>query len=155
MITPEQFEIQFNKLQAAFSTSKSAKTMDRWFEEFEECELIPFQRAMRRCQYGDRFPTWEMFNQKYRDCLGAEEKLDSGCGECVDGRVFFTDHVIARKGFENRVISELVANCVCCHGKIPYLQNMDRRKLSMDVQGTYYTSRALAHLKGEGDEATV
>jgi len=81
--------------------------------------------------------------------------LDSGCGECVDGRVLYTDYVLARKGFENKVISELVANCVCCHGKIPYLLNIDRRKLSMDVQGTYYTSRALAHLKGEGDEATV
>jgi hypothetical protein len=157
MITPEQFETQFNKLQAAFSTSKPGKVMDQWFEEFEDCEWQPFQKAMRRCQYGDRFPTWDVFKQQYANCVGEKEKETyEGCGECVEGRVLYDDYVQAHEDFPSRkVMSSRVANCICSRNKIPYLINLDRRKLSMDTQGTYYTARALAHLKGEADEATV
>ena len=35
MITLEQFEVQFNKLQAAFGTVKSAKIFEEWYKEFE------------------------------------------------------------------------------------------------------------------------
>ena len=153
MITHEQFTVQFDKLQAAFSTTKAPKVGDQWFEEFEDSEPHPFQQAMRRCQYGERFPTWDVFRTQYQNCLGVEEKLNyDGCGECHEGRVHYVDYVLAHKDFEHRVIVDVVANCICRKGKITRLINLDRRLLAMDAKGTYYTKRALDFLKGNQND---
>jgi hypothetical protein len=77
MILEETFIDEFNKLCAAFSTSKSKEICSQWGVEFEDCDLTTFRKAMLRCQYGDRFPNWDMFRTQYRNCLPETERAQT------------------------------------------------------------------------------
>ena len=148
MITPEQFQTQFDRLCAAFSINKSEKILDQWHREFEDCEIAPFQKAMRRCMYAERFPTWDAFKQQYINCVGIKAATAAlGCPECSGGYVTFKDYRLVREGSEVRVLADMVANCICSKDKRFDMAIIDRRKLSLDVQCTYWTQRALDSLK--------
>ena len=91
-ITTEQFEEQFNKLQAAFGTVKPAKIFEEWFKEFENEDYFTFLAAMKRSQYGQRFPTWEVFKAELKNSRGATvTEVYAGCGQCNAGVVLFRD----------------------------------------------------------------
>jgi hypothetical protein len=152
MITIEQFQTQFDKLQAAFGVTKSGKIAEQWFMEFEEFEFKPFVDACRRLQYSERFPTWDMMKQAYRNAVGQKStEPHKGCDECENGTVLFRDYRKAHPDFDRRVLSDCAANCICSKNRVPYMFNLDRRKLSLDDQGTYWTARALEYVRGGGE----
>ena len=138
-ITLDQFETQFNKLQASFGATKPAKIFEEWFKEFEHEDYFTFLKAIKRCQYGERFPTWAMFKAELRNAQGmtvAEEF--KGCGQCSSGVVLFRDF--------NRYgqVSDQAGNCaICSEGKIRDMANVYPDRLHVDSMGTLRTQRAL------------
>lgn len=145
MITDEQFETQFNKLSAAFGTTKSEKIMDQWYQEFQECDFKPFVDAMKRCQYGDRFPTWDVFRTQYKNCLGEPEVVKDGvgCDFCHNGRVFFWDHRLVKHDSDERVIAEVAANCgACSRDKIRNMASVSTEQFYRDKSGDLWSPRA-------------
>lgn len=138
-ITVDQFEEQFNKLQAAFGTVKPAKIFEEWFKEFEHEEYFVFLTAMKRSQYGQRFPTWEVFKAELRNSKGITvREAFVGCGQCNAGVVLFRDF--------NGVgqVSDQAGNCAnCSEGKQPDMANVRRSKLHLDSMGNYRTQRAV------------
>jgi hypothetical protein len=138
-ITVDQFEAQFNKLQAAFGTVKSPKIFEEWFKEFEHEDYFTFLTAMKRSQYGQRFPTWEVFKAELRNSQGVTvREAYAGCGHCNAGKVLFRD--INRNG----QVSDQAGNCAnCSENKQPDMVNVRRNKLHLDSMGTYRTQRAL------------
>lgn len=144
-ITFEQFECQFDNLQAAFSATKSAKIMELWFKEFDDLEHGPFVKAMHRCQYGERFPTWEKFKGEYENCLGPQDKsIDRPkCDYCTNGRVLFRDYIE-----EVRDVQDMAANCaLCSSGRSQFMGNVDSRQLIKDAFSVLRTRRAVEHEK--------
>ena len=139
MLEFEQFETQFNKLQAAFGTVKPAKILEEWFREFEKEDYFTFLNAMKRCQYGQRFPTWEVFRAELRNAQGVTVKeAFVGCGQCNAGVVLFRDF--------NRTgqVSDQAGNCAnCSEGKQRDMANVRRQRLHVDSMGNYRTQRAL------------
>ena len=139
MITLDQFEVQFNKLQAAFGTVKSAKIFEELYKEFEYEDYSVFLGAMKSCQYGDRFPTWDVFKQHLRNSRGvtvAEEF--NGCGDCHTGVVLFRDIN------SNGQVSDQAANCAeCSINKKKGMANVYPRRLHRDAVGVLRTQRAL------------
>jgi hypothetical protein len=147
-VTFEQFECQFDKLQAAFGVTKSSKNIDKWYQEFEDCEYGPFVKAMHSCQYDERFPTWGKFRAEYRNCLGPELKsVDKPeCKYCTGGKVFY-------RGFIQRSndVHDLMGNCaVCCAGKLGGRLDVDPRTLIKDSLGILRTRRAVEHDRKQG-----
>jgi hypothetical protein len=140
-ITIDQFETQFNKLQASFGSMKSPKILDQWYEEFNDLEYFPFLNAMKRLQYGQKFPTWEMFKAEYRNCLGVQVKTAyKGCDHCSGGVVLFRD--IHPK---SKQVSDQAANCsLCSLNRIRDMANVNPSQLFEDSMGTLRTRRALA-----------
>ena len=138
-VTTEQFEEQFNKLQAAFGTVKPAKIFEEWFKEFENEDYFTFVSAMKRSQYGQRFPTWEVFKAELKNSQGVTAReVYVGCGQCNAGRVLFRD--LNRNG----QVSDQVANCAdCSEGKIRDIANVFPDRLHIDSMGTLRTQRAL------------
>tara|TARA_R110002020_G_scaffold46195_5_gene131546 strand:- start:6028 stop:6630 length:603 start_codon:yes stop_codon:yes gene_type:complete len=138
-ITVDQFEAQFNKLQAAFGTVKSPKIFEEWFKEFEHEDYFTFLTAMKRSQYGQRFPTWEVFKAELRNSQGVTVKeAYAGCGHCKAGVVLFRD--LNRNG----QVSDQAGNCAnCSENKQPDMVNVRRQKLHLDSMGNYRTQRAL------------
>lgn len=138
-ITTEQFETQFNKLQAAFGTVKPAKIFEEWFKEFEKEDYFTFLTAMKRSQYGQRFPTWEVFKAELKNAKGATvQQVYAGCGHCNAGVVLFRDFN------SNGQVSDQAGNCAnCSEGKQQDMVNVRRNKLHLDSTGTYRTQRAL------------
>ncbi len=138
-ITTEQFETQFNKLQASFGAVKPAKIFEEWFKEFEHEDYFTFLTAMQRSQYGQRFPTWEVFKAELRNARGvtvAEEF--KGCGNCNAGVVLFRDFN------QNGQVSDQAGNCAnCCEGKRRDMANVHPDRLHIDSMGTLRTQRAL------------
>lgn len=138
-ITIEQFETQFNKLQAAFGTVKPAKIFEEWFKEFEHEDYFVFLNAMKRSQYGDRFPTWEIFKEQLKNAGGvAEGKEFKGCGDCHSGVVLFRDVN------KNGQVTDQAANCAACsENKSRGMANVFPKKLHIDAYGFLRTRRAL------------
>ena len=138
-ITVDQFETQFNKLQAAFGTVKPAKIFEEWFKEFEKEDYFNFLTAMKRSQYGQRFPTWEVFKAELRNSQGVTvREAYAGCGHCNAGVVLFRD--LNRNG----QVSDQAGNCAnCSEGKQQDMANVRRQKLHLDSMGNYRTQRAL------------
>ena len=138
-ITVDQFEAQFNKLQAAFGTVKPAKIFEEWFKEFEKEDYFTFIAAMKRSQYGQRFPTWEVFRAELKNSKGSTvQQVYAGCGHCNAGKVLFRD--INRNG----QVSDQAGNCAnCSEDKQPDMANVRRNKLHLDSMGNYRTQRAL------------
>ena len=138
-ITLDQFEEQFNKLQAAFGTVKPTKITEEWFKEFENEDYFTFLGAMKRSQYGQRFPTWEVFRAELKNAKGVTEKpAYVGCGQCSAGVVLFRDF--------NRYgqVSDQAGNCaICSEGKRPDMANVFPDRLHIDSMGTLRTQRAL------------
>lgn len=149
MLTIDQFSTEFKKLQASFGLSKSEKILDTWYEEFEYCELKPFRTAMRRCQYGEKFPNWDVFKTEYRNCLDPIQKqiAEPECKLCRNGVVLFQDLEL-RTG-EKEVLS-FAANCnVCSMGRSGIMINLDSRNLARDNNNHLITRRALQFLNEE------
>ena len=145
MITDELFEEQFNKLCASFSTTKSEKIMDRWHAEFRDCEEKPFKDAMHRCQYGERFPTWDVFRNQYKNCKGEPVTIQEvlGCELCSHGRVFFWDYRRINKDPDNRRLTQVVANCgYCAPDGIPDLSSARTKDFYRDKNGELWSKRA-------------
>jgi len=138
-ITVDQFEAQFNKLQAAFGTVKPAKIFEEWFREFEKEDYFTFLTAMKRSQYGQRFPTWEVFRAELKNSKGSTvQQVYAGCGHCNAGVVLFRDFN------SNGQVSDQAGNCAnCSEGKRQDMANVRREKLHLDSMGTYRTQRAL------------
>jgi hypothetical protein len=162
MIDLSTFEEQFSKLSAAFSTSKSDKIMERWYEEFKYCEDQPFKDAMHRCQYGERFPTWDAFRVQYKNCLGEPEVAQdgAGCEHCINGRVFFWDFKLARQDSGERVVGEVVANCAnCSPSKIYDLASVRGQSFYRDKNYELWSKRAYDEkqrvLKANRDQHTL
>tara|TARA_R100001594_G_C3931338_1_gene238233 strand:+ start:41 stop:634 length:594 start_codon:yes stop_codon:yes gene_type:complete len=139
-ITLDQFEVQFNKLQASFGTVKSAKIFEEWFKEFEDEEYYTFLKAIKRCQYGDKFPTWAVFKAELKNARGVSTtEHRTGCGLCHGGVVLFRD--LNREG----QVSDQASNCGnCSEGRIPDMANVHPDRLHVDAVGTLRTRRALA-----------
>ena len=138
-ITLEQFETQFNKLQAAFATVKPAKITEEWFKEFEDEDYSTFVSAMKRSQYGQRFPTWEVFKAELKNSRGATvTEVYAGCGQCNAGVVLFRDFN------RNGQVSDQAGNCAnCSEDKHPDMANVHPDRLHIDSMGTLRTQRAL------------
>ena len=145
-ITLEQFEVQFDKLQAAFGTVKPSKILEQWFTEFESEDYFTFLTAMKRSQYGQRFPTWEMFKAELRNSRGVAVREEyKGCGKCEKGVVLFKD--INRHG----KITEQAANCAkCSEGKLRDMASVHPEKLHRDAVDTLRTQRALKQERADG-----
>jgi hypothetical protein len=140
-ITLDQFTKQFEKLQASQGTTKSPRVLDQWFEEFQNCEYFPFVKAMKRLQYGQKFPNWEAFKAEYRNTQGIEANKPEykGCEHCQKGMVMFRD-IHLKSG----LVSDQAANCsLCSQGRIRDMANKDPSKLVVDSMGTLRTKRAL------------
>jgi hypothetical protein len=140
MITLEQFQTQFNRLQASFGLSKSNKIIDQWFGEFEKCEFVPFTRAMKNLQYGERFPNWKMLKEEYRNNAGEVDKQKYlGCELCRSGVVLFRG-VDPRSG----QVVDMAANCsICSNNRLMRMANIDPTRLTRDAMGTWRTPRAV------------
>ena len=138
-ITLDQFEEQFNKLQAAFGTVKPAKITEEWFKEFENEDYFTFLAAMKRSQYGQRFPTWEVFKAELKNSRGATvTEVYAGCGQCNAGVVLFRDFN------RNGQVSDQAGNCAnCSEDKHPDMANVRPDRLHIDSMGTLRTQRAL------------
>ena len=141
MLTLDQFEIQFNKLQASFGTIKPAKIMEQWYEEFSDLEYFPFVSAMKRLQYGDRFPNWDTFKSEYRNAVGSVSKeFYKGCQYCNNGIVLFSDI-----NHKSKQVASQAGNCsLCSLGRIRDMANINPTHLITDSMGTNRTRRALA-----------
>lgn len=147
-ITFEQFENQFDKLQAAFTVTKSSKIIDRWYQEFQKCEHGPFCIAMRRLQHGERFPNWGLVWSEYRNCLGPVSKLKKnvGCRLCISGTVFYRDYVQ-----QTDEVKDLVAVCILCSAdNFSGLNHIDPRILVKDSIGILRTPSGVEHDKKGG-----
>ena len=138
-ITLDQFETQFNKLQASFGTVKSAKIFEEWYREFEYEDYDVFLKAMKRCQYGDRFPTWDAFKSQLRSFKGSLPADDfHGCGDCHSGVVLFRDIN------SNGEVTDQASNCAeCSMNKKMDMANVYPSKLHRDSVGILRTHRAL------------
>lgn len=145
-ITLDQFETQFSKLQASFGTVKSARIVEEWFKEFENEDYFAFINAMKRSQYGQKFPTWEIFRAELRNAQGttvAEEF--KGCGQCHSGVVLFRDF---NKGGG---VSDQAGNCAnCSEGRRRDMANVHPDRLHVDAVGTLRTQRALKKDQEDG-----
>lgn len=141
MITSEQFDQQFKKLQASFGYAKSEKIQDGWFEEFENCDYVPFVKAMKRLQYGTKFPTWEMFRFEY-SCLASGEisrkPVIAGCVGCNNGKIFYRAY--ARKIKE---VKDRIGCCLKCVPDMPGLGKVNPDWLHKDKAGVYRLPEAL------------
>ena len=149
MLTIDQFSIEFKKLQASFGLSKSEKILDTWFEEFEYCELVPFRKAMKRCQYGEKFPNWEIFKTEYRNCLDPDQQkiAEPECIFCLNGTVLYQDLELRTNDKE---VKFFAANCrVCSMGRNGGMINLDSRNLSLDKNDQWITARALDFINDE------
>ena len=139
----EQFEYQFDKLQAAHGVTKSAKIIDQWYQEFQDLEYGPFVKAMRRCQYSERFPNWDKFKSEYKNSLGPVNKVGekSGCQYCHNGKVFYRDYLQKIND-----VRDLAANCsLCSLNKSPDLIDIDPERLMKDSMGVLRTKEAVEH----------
>ena len=145
-VTLDQFETQFNKLQAAFGAVKPAKILEQWYNEFSEEDYFTFITAMRRCQYGQKFPTWEMFKAELRNARGVEVREEfKGCGKCFGGVVLFRD--VARNG----KVSDQAGNCAkCSEGKRRDMASVHPDRLHIDAVDTLRTQRALKQDRADG-----
>ena len=138
-ITLDQFEVQFNKLQASFGTVKSAKIFEEWFKEFEDEEYYTFLKAIKQCQYGERFPTWAVFKAELKNAGGGgATQISKGCSMCYSGVVLFRDLN------KNGQVSDQASNCGnCSEGRIRDMANVHPDRLHVDAVGTLRTQRAL------------
>jgi len=170
MITPEIFDTEFEKLQSAFGVSKSEKIKDGWHAEFEGYEPVPFQKAMHRCQYGERFPNWATFKAEYLNCVDpsfAREQGVEGCNKCQKGRIpFLSLYTRRHRNRENKIvegkeIKELIGFCLNCVpskevvkaraiGFYAGLPLVNPQKLFKDESNAYWLPEALAFANKEG-----
>ena len=97
-VTFKQFETQFDKLQAAFSVTRTSKIIDQWYQQFKDCEYEPFVKAMNRLLIREKFPNWGMVWAEYRNLLSPASKVKgkTGCQYCNDGS---SSNEIARRVF--------------------------------------------------------
>lgn len=146
MITTQQFEFQFGKLQAAFGVVKPAKIMDEWYDEFQDVDYSQFATAMKKLQYGDRFPTWSVFKAELRNAQGMTvQEAFKGCGECHSGVVLFKDVN------KNGEVTDQAANCAeCSQNKKTDMANVYPNKLHKDAFGILRTHRALQQERKKG-----
>ncbi len=155
MLTFDQFETQFNKLESAFSTSKPPQMVKNWYEEFKPCDYFTFVRAIKILQRGDRFPNWGMVWDTYTPILPEDKRPQErkGCDHCVNGRVFFVDQVLSRKGDpeSTKILNySLVGNCgSCSEDVINGFRNVYRSQMVLQPDGSYWTQRALKALPEE------
>lgn len=135
----EQFETQFLKLQASFGTVKPAKIIEEWFKEFEDEDYFTFVKAIKKCQYGDRFPNWAVFKAELRNAQGMTgQEAFKGCGECHGGVVLFRDVN------KNNEVTDQAANCAeCSLNKTLGMANVFPKKLHKDDFDILRTRRAL------------
>lgn len=142
----EQFETQFAKLQASFGTVKSAKIVEEWFKEFEDEDYFTFVKAIKKCQYGDRFPNWAVFRAELRNAQGVTvQEAFKGCGDCHSGVVLFRDVN------KNGEVTDQAANCAeCSQNKKLDMANVYPNKLHKDAFGILRTHRALEQERNKG-----
>tara|TARA_Y100000593_G_scaffold74079_1_gene136180 strand:- start:1116 stop:1715 length:600 start_codon:yes stop_codon:yes gene_type:complete len=146
MITEQQFEVQFNKLQAAFGVVKSAKIMDAWYDEFQGVDYSQFVSAMKTLQYGEKFPTWSVFKAELRNAQGmTTQEAFRGCGDCHSGVVLFRDVN------KNGEVTDQASNCAeCSQNKKKDMANVYPSKLHKDAVGILRTHRALKQERSKG-----
>lgn len=150
-ITIEQFEIQFNKLQGSFGYAKSAKIMEAWFEEFEYSDYQTFLATMKKLRYGEKFPTFAMFQSEYKKILadknpGATTEK-KGCDYCHSGTVLYRDYVEEARG-----VRDLAGNCCVCNPDSQRrMADIDGRNLIRDTLGVLRTRRAVEMDQAKGD----
>jgi len=154
MIDSQQFDTLFNKLWAAFATSKSDKIKEAWHEEFEDCDYFTFCKALKILRYGERFPTWGMIWDTYRPILPdhLKEQENPGCENCERGKAFYIDYILARKEDPNSAVMaySIVGNCAACsENKMPSVGNVYRKDMHMGDYGEYFTEKALINLPTE------
>jgi len=141
MITEEQFQAQWEKLEASFGSTKPQKLMSRWYDEFhEECDYGPFAEAMKRLQYGQKFPNFAMFKAEYRAVSPEQKaKLDpsSNCKYCESGVIMY------RKVNKGGYVRDNAANCGVCSRNRRQMATVDPRLLDLDKFGFYRTKEAL------------
>jgi len=142
-ITLDQFTKQFEKLQASQGITKSPKILDRWFEEFQDLEYFPFVNAMKRLQYGEKFPNWDMFKSQYRNCIGVQKPIKRiGCKHCCGGWVYYRDY-----DTKANKVTDYAANCVLCSpGKSSDMKDINPHNLVKDESGQLITEKALGLL---------
>lgn len=142
MIEAAQFERQFNKLCAAFGTTKPEKTKDLWFGEFEGCDYFTFCQAIKNLQRGERFPNWGTVWDTYKPILpdNLRKKESRGCNDCKNGRVFYRDaHP------DTGEVHDYVADCAQCTSKDRgEFAKVNPRDLHKDRIGRLRTVKALA-----------
>lgn len=146
MITEQQFELQFGKLQAAFGVVKPAKIMDEWYDEFQDVDYSQFATAMKKLQYGERFPTWSVFKTELRNAQGmTTQEAFQGCGECHGGVVLFRDVN------KNNEVTDQASNCAeCSLNKKMDMANVFPSKLHKDAFGILRTHRAVQQERKKG-----
>ena len=112
MISEGQFIAEFEKLEASFARSLTAKQRDGWYAEVQDVDWQRFRRTVAMLKMADHFPRFGDFWGAYRvtsdDADGADAKT-RGCELCRDGYI----HHIQKSDKLNRE-DEVVSFCSRC-----------------------------------------
>ena len=146
MMTFEQFEILFDKLQAAFCVTRTSKIIEQWYQEFKDCDYFAFCKAISRLKLNDKFPNWGMVWTEYRNCLGPiEQRAIQGCDVCQNGKIFHRAY--------NRKVNEVkdsIGSCLRCAPGLDGLPKVNPERLHKDRIGVLRLPDALQHDRKTG-----